>query len=312
MVFLQTLQVVAPVFILAFVGLFLKKIRLMNPSFVNMSSKLVFNVALPCLVFVKLSVVDLSRLFHPELIIYIYIMTIAPFLLVWLFAHIWIQQGENLGAFVQGSFRSNFSIVGFAVILNLYGESGLTLAAVILAFTMPLYNLLAIIVLTMTTHQKKLPLRTLLFRMITNPLMISVLISVIFSLLHWRLHPVLFSTAEILSRLTLPLALLGIGGSLNLEAIRNASKMAVSASILKIVLIPAISTYGAICFGFQGQELGILFVLFACPTAVSSFIMADAMGANDKLAGNIILISTLGATFTITAGIVILKSLGFI
>jgi len=88
--------------------------------------------------------------------------------------------------------------------------------------------------------------------------------------------------------------------------------MAVSASILKIVLIPAISTYGAICFGFQGQELGILFVLFACPTAVSSFIMADAMGANDKLAGNIILISTLGATFTITAGIVILKSLGFI
>jgi len=155
MVFLQTLQVVAPVFILAFVGLFLKKIRLMNPSFVNMSSKLVFNVALPCLVFVKLSVVDLSRLFHPELIIYIYIMTIAPFLLVWLFAHIWIQQGENLGAFVQGSFRSNFSIVGFAVILNLYGESGLTLAAVILAFTMPLYNLLAIIVLTMTTHQKK-------------------------------------------------------------------------------------------------------------------------------------------------------------
>ncbi|MBN2105454.1 AEC family transporter [bacterium] len=312
MSFWQTLQVVAPVFILPFIGALLKRIRLIDASFVTMSSRLVFIVALPCLVFVKLSVVNLSRLLRPGLILYIYAATITVFFLVWMLACFWIHRGDDLGAFVQGSYRGNFAIVGFAIILNLFGESGLTRAAVILAFIMPLYNVLAVIVLTITNHQKKLPLRILLFRIMTNPLMISVLIAVIFSLCSWRLHPVIFNAAEILSRLALPLALLGIGGSLNLEAIRSASKMAVSASFLKLVLLPVAMTYGAICMGFSGQELGILFVLFGCPTAVSSYVMADAMGANDKLAGNIILISTLGAAFSITAGIVILKKLGFI
>jgi predicted permease len=269
-------------------------------------------VALPCLIFIKLSVVDLTRLFHARLILYVSTTTFATFLLIWTLARFWIHKGENLGVFVQGSFRSNFAIVGFAVIWNLFGEEGLARAVMILAFIMPLYNLLAIIVLTVTTHQKKLSVRTLLCRVITNPLMISALIAVMFSLLRWRLHPVLFNTAEILSRLALPLALLGIGGSLNLEAIRSASKMAVAASLIKIVLLPAAVTCGAVCLGFRGQELGILFILFGCPTAVASFVMADAMGANDKLAGNIILISTLGAVFTMTAGIVVLKSLGFL
>jgi predicted permease len=58
---------------------------------------------------------------------------------------------------------------------------------------------------------------------------------------------------------------------------------------------------------YKGTELGIMFILFASPTAIVSFIMAEAMGANSKLAGNIILISTLGSVFTIAAGILILK-----
>ena len=218
-----------------------------------------------------------------------------------------------MSAFIQGAFRSNFSIVGFAIVWNLFGEDGLARAAMILAFLMPLYNILSIIALTILTHrEKKIPVKMLIFRFITNPLLISVLISLSFSLLKFRLHPVLFDTAEILSRLALPLALLGIGGSLNLEAIKSASVMAVYASLIKIVLVPLCLTWGAVQAGFTGMNLGIMFIAFGCPTAVSSYVMADAMGANSKLAGNIVLISTMGATFTITAGIVILKKLGFL
>jgi len=60
------------------------------------------------------------------------------------------------------------------------------------------------------------------------------------------------------------------------------------------------------------QNFGIMFVLFASPTAIVSFIMAEAMGSNSKLAGNIVLISTVASVFTIAAGIVILKELSLI
>jgi malonate transporter len=311
--FWQTLQIVAPVFLLAFVGLFLKKIKLIDRCFVDISTRLVFNVALPCLVFVKLSVVDFNQLFDAKQIIYVCTATGLAFTLIWIMARFWIKNGSDLGAFIQGAFRSNFSIVGFAIVWNLFGEDGLARAAIILAFLMPLYNILSIIVLTLPIHrEKKIPFKILAFRFITNPLLISVVIAMIFSLFRWRMHPVFFDTTAILSRLALPLALLGIGGSLNLEAIKSASVMAIQASLIKIVLIPVCLTWGAIQAGFRDVNLGIMFIAFGCPTAVVSYVMADAMGGNSKLAGNIVLISTLGATFTITIGIVILKNLGFL
>jgi predicted permease len=63
--------------------------------------------------------------------------------------------------------------------------------------------------------------------------------------------------------------------------------------------------------GFRGQELGLLFFLFAAPTAIASYIMAYALGSNGRLAGNIVLVSTLSSMVTLSIGIVVLKSLGY-
>ena len=71
-------------------------------------------------------------------------------------------------------------------------------------------------------------------------------------------------------------------------------------------------TYGAFLFGFRGYDLGILFILFACPTAIASFIMAEAMGSNSKLAANILLMTTLVSLVTITLGLFVLKEYNLI
>ncbi|MEJ5263143.1 MAG: AEC family transporter, partial [Ignavibacterium sp.] len=127
-----------------------------------------------------------------------------------------------------------------------------------------------------------------------------------------KLPSIVITTGNYLSELALPLALIGIGGSLNLEQIKKASALAFTSSVIKLIIIPLILTTIAFVFGYSGVDLGIMFILFASPTAIVSFIMAEAMGANSKLAGNIILISTLGSVFTIAAGILILKSFGLI
>ena len=88
--------------------------------------------------------------------------------------------------------------------------------------------------------------------------------------------------------------------------------MAFVATLIKLILIPGVFTYIAICLGFRGVDLAVMFLLFASPAAVSSFVMAKAMSANSKLAGNIVLMTTLGASVTITLGVYILKSLGVV
>ena len=52
--FIITINIVAPVFIIILLGFLFRKINLINETFASLGSKLVFNVALPTLIFLKL------------------------------------------------------------------------------------------------------------------------------------------------------------------------------------------------------------------------------------------------------------------
>ena len=306
-------NVVAPVFLLVALGYFVKKINVINENFVDVTSKFVFNVSLPALVFINIAEIDLSTAIDLTQIIYIYAATIISFSLIWLFTIPFIKDAKNQSVFVQGAFRSNFAIVGFAIISKLFGSYALGKAAIVLAFILPLYNILAVIVLTVPFRkERKLNLKNMFIEIVLNPLIVAVIIGLPFSYFKLTIPSVVNSTAGFLSELALPLALIGIGGSLNLQTIRKASRLAFTSSAIKVILIPFFLTLGSYYFDFRGLDLGIMFILFACPTAIVSFIMAEAMGANSKLAGNIVLISTIASVFTIAAGIVIMKELSLI
>ena len=174
---------------------------MINEKFVRDSSKLVFNVALPSLVFVFISGMRLEQTFRLRQVFYINGSTILAFLLIWLAAVPFIRRGEDRGSFVQGSFRSNYAIVGFALISNRFGK-----ASAILAYTMPLYNLLAIIVLTVTTHSGEIFLKTSLNRILKNPLILAALVGLPFAYFHIQIHPIFLRTGHYLGSLALPLA----------------------------------------------------------------------------------------------------------
>jgi hypothetical protein len=270
-------------------------------------------VSLPALVFINITEIDLSEAIDFNQIIYIYAATLITFFLIWLFSIPFIKEGKNLSVFVQGAYRSNFAIVGFAIVSKLFGSYALGKAAIVLAFILPLYNILAVIILTVPLRkEKKLNLKSTVFEILFNPLIIAVIVGLPFSYFKIEIPSFINLTIGFLAELALPLALIGIGGSLNLQNIKKASGLAFTSSAIKIILIPLLLTLGALHFGFRGIELGIMFVLFASPTAIVSFIMAEAMGANSKLAGNIVLISTVASVFTIAVGIVILRELALI
>ncbi|MDP2365799.1 MAG: AEC family transporter, partial [Ignavibacteria bacterium] len=215
-------------------------------------------------------------------------------------------------AFIQGAFRGNYAIVGLALISNLFGRNALGKATIILAFLLPLYNVLAVIVLTVPKQSGKVEFKKALIEIILNPLILAVFFALPFSFFDIQIPEMFLTTGVFLSELALPLALIGIGGSLNMENLKRASTLAFSSSIIKIIVLPIILTVVAIFLGYRNNDLGIMFIVFACPTAIASFVMADVMGANSKLAGNIIMITTLGSVFTIAIGILLLKSFGLI
>jgi malonate transporter and related proteins len=194
---------------------------------------------------------------------------------------------------------------------NSYGERALGCAAVILAVIMPLYNILSIIALTAPLHRDKaLGFWTTIKTIVTNPLILALVAALPFSIFHIPLHPIISQSTEYLAAMTLPLALIGIGSSLSFKSINESPMLTIAASLIKLVVMPALCTTAAVLLGFRGQELGILYFMFAAPTAIAGYIMASALGSTGKLAGDIVLASTMASLFTISAGIYILKAAG--
>jgi hypothetical protein len=308
-----SLSLVAPVFLIVALGYFLKKLGMINENFVTVSSKIVFSVSLPALIFLEIATIDFGEIFNVGQISFVYAGTIISFGIVWLIADFFTEDGKDKASFVQGSFRGNFAIVGLAIIVNFYGTESLGKASLVLAFTIPLYNVLSVIALTVPLRkEKQLNYKTTLLEIAKNPLIIAVLSAIPFSYFNINVPNIIYKTGSYLSALTLPLALIGIGGFLSFKDITKGSLLTIFSTALKLIIFPALTTFAAYLLGFSGMDLGIIFILFACPTAIASFIMAEAMGANSRLAGNILLLTTLASVVTITLGLFILRENGLI
>ncbi len=207
------LGLVTPVFLIIILGYFLKKIGLINDAFVTLSSKVVFTVALPALIFTEVSKLSLNELLDFKIIAFIYAGTIISFLLVWFLSKPFIKEGNDRGVFIQGSFRGNFAIVGLALISSVFGNGVLSKAALILGFTIPLYNVLAVIALTLPVRvERNLNYTHTFYEILKNPLIIAVLVGLLFSYFSIPIPGVIFKTVDYVAALALPLALIGLGG----------------------------------------------------------------------------------------------------
>lgn len=311
--FAFTANTVAPIFLLVFLGVILRKTSVINGNFVDVASNLVFKLTLPVLVFMAIARTDFQAIFDPKLLSFFLLSTLISVFILYKASAYWIKNGADLGAFVQGSFRGNYGIVGLALSANLLGDAGLAQASVLLAMVIPLYNVISIVTLALPLQKGDvISVKKIAKVIITNPLIIAVLLAMPVSLLHLSLPTVVERTGQYLAYMTLPLALIGIGGSLSLASLNKTSVLAFWATGIKLIAFPITLTLCAWAIGFNGDTLAILFVLFGCPTAAASFVMAKGMGANDELAANIILTTTLGSTLSLSLGIYVLRVFGAI
>ncbi|MCL5424388.1 MAG: AEC family transporter [Gammaproteobacteria bacterium] len=309
--FARTLDITLPVFAMVFVGLGLKRLRWIDSAFVSTASALVFKATLPTLIFLSLIKADLSVALDASLMLFFAAATLSQFLLSWAWAHYRVERKDR-GIYVQGAFRGNCGVVGLALAAGMYGNYGLSAGSLLLGVVIVMYNALSVVILAFYQPGQSTDWRSLLKHVVTNPLIISVFVALPFTALSIPLPSWLITSGDYFASLTLPLALICIGATLSVSSMRDSSQVALSASWMKMVVLPAISTAAAWLVGFSGAQLGLLFLFFASPSAAASFVMVKAIGGNVALAANIIAISTLMASITVTLGIFALRLLGWI
>lgn len=306
--FLGTVSNVLPLFALIALGAILRRVSMITEEFISTSSKLVFRIALPVMVFRRLSQIESVP---AELFAGIGLFAGVTVLIV---AVLWLLlrrvPGAQSAAAVQGAFRSNIAIVGLAVIEIAYGPAAVAYGAVVLATIMPLYNVLAVMVLSDGTRQEgESPLGRVAIGLAKNPLIWAVVAGLGFALLGTTLPAAADRTLEYLSRLTLPLALIGIGASLDFSSLMHRSGLWTLATLVKLIAVPGLVLAGGALMQIEAEALRVLVITAACPTAVASFPMARALGADGRLAGEIVSVTTLGSIATLTLWMMVVELL---
>ncbi|MGP9806697.1 AEC family transporter [Halomonas sp. AOP12-C2-37] len=309
--FARTLDITLPVFAMVFVGLVLKRLKWIDSTFVSTASALVFRATLPTLIFLSLIKADLSVALDVSLMVFFAAATLGQFLLSWLWAHFRVPRKDR-GIYVQGAFRGNCGVVGLALAAGMYGNYGISAGSLLLGVVIVMYNAFSVVVLAFYQPGQSTDWRSLLKHIATNPLIISVFAALPFTVFAIPLPSWLITSGDYFASLTLPLALICIGATLSVSSMRAGSQVALGASWMKMVTLPVLSTLAAWMVGFSGEQLGLLFLFFASPTAAASFVMVKAIGGNVALAANIIAITTLMASITVTVGVFVLRLLGWI
>ncbi len=302
--FFFALSVTGPILVILILGVFFRRIKLIDDHFISIGNKLVFNVTLPCILFFGTATRPLNESLDVPLVVFGAVATVLIVVCLWWLAPFFVKDDKK-GVFIQGAFRGNMGIIGIAMVLNAYGPEILPKISVYLGILTILYNILSVWVL----HSNEQSYVTTLFK---NPLIIAVVSGLVCSGFGIPIPAFVQDTGNYFSKMTLPLALVCIGGSLRWESFRVNQQDVVWPTVFKLVLIPVAATGAAIAFGFRGQDLGLLFLMMSAPTAVASYVMARQMTQYGEMAAAIVAMTTTINAFTVTAGLVVLQSNGYI
>lgn len=308
-----SISIVLPIFLVMAVGHLAKRKGLIDQEFIHKANKFIFNVALPIKLFGDVARTSFQGAFNIGFIAFAMGATILTTLLAAAVSLAAVKDNSKRGAFIHGAYRGNFLYVGFSIMENMTGSIG-TAAPVLVAFVTPLYNVIAVVVLTLASpgENRKIDVRSILLSVLKNPLIIAIALGFASSLAGLSYPLALTRTFSYFSSLATPLALAVIGAAFSFSSLTKDIRSSMVASFLKLVAFPAVVILSAIAIGFSTDEVLALFILFAVPTAATSYIMTSAMGGDEDMATSIIMLTTVLSVLTITAFIFLFKTFSLI
>ena len=244
-----SLNATIPIFLMMVFGGLMKKVGLLDDHTTAKLNQFVFKALLPVLLFMDLSKADFQTVWDGKFVLFCFFATLLSIGIAFLLSlprKDWAERGE----IIQASYRSSAAILGIAFVNNIYGHA--TMAALMIVGTVPLYNIAAVIILSLTAphdddspNAKKLLLRTLK-DVVTNPIILGIAVGMLWSVLHIPQPTILQKSVSYLGNMATPLALIALGASFRLENAKGKLGLTLGISAAKLFLFCALFLPAAI------------------------------------------------------------------
>jgi malonate transporter len=306
-----TLSAIAPIFLIIATGYLLFRTRVVDETVWSAIEHICFYLLFPFLIIRTLSRANLGSVpivdFMTVLVIAILGMSA---LLVVIQAFVWRrfpESGPSFSSVFQGATRFH-GFVAIAVIGPLYGDAGVTLAALALAIMVPLLNVISVIVLSIYGRSDSKPeFMAVAKKVLTNPLIIACLVGLLFNRV--GIPDILFDTIDIIGAGGLGLGLLTVGASMKLGHAAQHKMLLTIGVLTRLIGMPVIVIAMSWLVGLDGLARTVAIIAGAVPTAATAYVMARKMGGNAELMSSIVTFQVIVAFFTLPMFIYIANQL---
>jgi len=296
-----------PVFALILSGSLLKRFSLTNDIFLHTSDKLTYYIFFPLLLFWKIGSASTTLFSSSGLYKSVICAVLAVYVLSTAFIILFKISDFKVGSFSQSCYRFN-SYIGVATVLSALGEEGIQHFGILIGMIIPIINVLCVSTLIWFSGEKAMPIKRMgqIFKgLITNPLILACISGMLYANLAEGFPPYIEGMLQLCSFAALPLAMLSVGAALSIGSIKNHFKLALVASIFKLLVLPAVGYLLLIKFGVTGVALKVGLIYFALPTSPALYILSSQLNSDTELASAAIAMSTILSFFSLSAALLL-------
>ena len=307
-----SLNATVTVFLIMVFGWFVKKWGLLDDHSTAQINKFVFRTMLPALLFMDLSEADFREVWDTKFVLFCIIVTLICVGIAVGYSMFFKDKNER-GEIIQASYRSSAAVLGIAFVNNIYGKS--TMAALMIVGTVPIYNIISVIVLSVTSAENKKSgslLKTTLKGIATNPIILGIIAGISWSLIGLNQPVIMSKSISYLGNMATPLSLIALGASFKFEEAKGKLPVTAGIAFIKLVLFCSIFLPVAVSMGFRGEKLIAILIMLGSATTGSCFVMAKNLGHKGTITAFAVMLTTLCSAFTLTTWLFILKSFEYI
>ncbi|MCD8124381.1 MAG: AEC family transporter [Lachnospiraceae bacterium] len=306
-----SLRAVFPIFSMLVIGYWARWKGIVDDPSIKKMNALCFQVFMTAMMFYNVYSMDLESDLNPRLMAFaiaaiLTILAVATVIVLWR-----VKENAKRGVIIQAIYRSNFVVLGLPLITAVYGSEAAGVPTVLISVVTPLYNFFAVIILEIFNGTKP-SVGKIAKNVILCPYILGAIAAMFFVVTGLQLPEVIVSLIQTLGQVASPLAIVILGASFSFGNVRKyAGVLAVICSV-RLLLIPGITLTVAAALGFREVELMTVVALFATPTAIASYAMAQQLGGDADLAGVEVVMSTMLSVVTLFFWIFLLKNLGLL
>lgn len=306
-----SLNATMPIFFVMVIGWGLKKLHFLDEITTAKLNQLVFKIFLPALLFMDLATEDFAAIWDTKMVLFCFIATAFSIGIASLLALLLSKNKEDRGEIIQASYRSGAATLGIVFMTNIYDNA--SMMALIILGSVPLYNIMAVIILYITSPQNQGRSNKDLWKktvknVASNPIILGIAAGMLWSVLKLPQPPMLMKTISYLGNIASPLALIALGASFELPDVKEKGKETFDVTVIKLLLLCLIFLPIAIHLGFRNEKLVAILVMLGSATTSSSFIMAKNLGHTGKISSCAVMITTLLSSFTLTLWLFLLRT----